>query len=78
MLPIMLKGLDGSQEFLPLFLKVSVSCSQELVLTRSRITSSCTSAGRNVQLWNVQPWSALSPPPALKNTLNADKTKYPV
>lgn len=73
MLPIMLKGLDGSQEFLPLFLKVSVSCSQELVLTRSRFTSSCTSAGRN-----VQPWSALSPPPALKNTLNADKTKYPV
>lgn len=73
MLPIMLKGLDGSQEFLPLFLKVSVNCSQELVLTRSRITSSCTSAGRN-----VQPWSALSPPPALKNTLNADKTKYPV
>lgn len=73
MLPVMLKGLDGRQEFLPLSLKAGVSCSQELVQTRSRITSSWTLAGRN-----VQPWSALSPSPALQNILNADKTKYPV
>lgn len=62
MLPIKLKGSDGSQEFLPLFLEASVSCSQELVQTRSRITSSL--AGRI-----VQPWSAPSPPPALQNTM---------
>lgn len=73
MLPIMLKGLDSRQELFPLSLKAGVSCSQELLQTRSRITSSWTLAGRN-----VQPWPALSPSPALQNTLNADKTKYPV